>query len=158
MRYVSLLMWFVVSSLMFGPGLLYSTTNVVQAAPQPIATLQSLTICKNQAIPSGYVIIREGSRASCPGNFPNTWTITIPASTQTICKISPFPSGYVIIRESSSAGCPGNFPNTWIITIPASTQTICKISPFPSGYVIIRESSSAGCPGNFPNTWIIQRI
>ena len=72
----------------------------------------SVVICKGQQIPTGYVIIAEGSSISCPGNFPNTWTIKKPAMTEVVCSVSPIPSGYVVIGTGSSISCPGNFPNT----------------------------------------------
>jgi hypothetical protein len=72
----------------------------------------SVVICKGQQIPSGYVIVAEGSSISCPGNFPNTWTIKQPALTETVCSVSPVPNGYVVVGTGSSISCPGNFPNT----------------------------------------------
>lgn len=72
-------------------------------------------ICKVNAVPSGFVIVAEGSSVQCPGSFPNTWTIKRPGVTEVVCKVSPIPSSYVIQGEGSSVQCPGSFPNTWTI-------------------------------------------
>lgn len=74
-----------------------------------------VVICKISQVPSGYVIVAEGSSVSCPGSFPNTWTIKLPSATEVVCKVSPVPSNYVIQGEGSSVSCPGSFPNTWTI-------------------------------------------
>lgn len=74
-----------------------------------------VSLCKNQQIPNGWVVIAEGSNASCPGNFPNTWTIRQPGPVESICKVSPIPAGYIIQGEASHGLCPGRFPNTWQI-------------------------------------------
>ena len=79
------------------------------------APLTTISICKNQQVPSGYVIISEGSNAFCPGRFPNTWDIKQPSQFETVCKVSPIPNNYVIQGEGSNAFCPGRFPNTWDI-------------------------------------------
>jgi hypothetical protein len=60
-------------------------------------------------------LVGEGSSASCPGQFPNTWTIRQPSPVEIVCKVSPIPSGYVIQAEGNSGSCPGTFPNTWTI-------------------------------------------
>jgi hypothetical protein len=74
-----------------------------------------VVICKINQIPGGYVIIAEGSSVSCPGPFPNTWTIKQPGATEVVCKVSPIPSNYVVQGQGSSVSCPGSFPNTWTI-------------------------------------------
>ena len=74
-----------------------------------------ISICKDQQIPQGYVIVSQGSSIACPGSFPNIWNIKRPGSTEVVCNISPIPSDYVKIAEGSSIGCPGSFPNTWTI-------------------------------------------
>lgn len=48
---------------------------VTVATPASAATT---TICKSFPVPAGYVVIGQGSAASCPGSFPNTWTIELP--------------------------------------------------------------------------------
>jgi hypothetical protein len=71
-----------------------------------------VTICKNQAIPDGWVITSETSTISCNGDFPNAWTIERPGPFTTICRVSPIPNGYKVTGTGSSATCPGSFPNT----------------------------------------------
>ena len=96
-------------------------SKLTPLTPEQLKKLQDVrpdsivSICKNQQVPSGWVIVSEGSNAFCPGNFPNTWNIKQPGATETICKVSPMPSGYVIQGEGSHAFCPGRFPNTWHI-------------------------------------------
>ena len=71
-----------------------------------------VTICQGQAIPSGWVIVSQGSSINCPGNFPNTWNIKKPGATEVVCSVSPIPANYVIVGQGSSINCPGSFPNT----------------------------------------------
>jgi len=80
-------------------------------AAQGVRPDNAVTICKNQPVPSGWVVVWEGSIASCTGNFPNAWDIKQPGATETICKVSPIPSGYVIQGELSFASCWGSYPN-----------------------------------------------
>lgn len=46
-----------------------------------------MEICQYQALPSGYVITRQGSKDCCPnfGTTPNNWTINVPAHGMRVC-------------------------------------------------------------------------
>ena len=98
------------------PPKLYSPDGLTPLPNDQLKRLNAypfdVVICKNNQIPSGYVIVGEGSSISCPGSFPNTWTIKPPGVTEVVCKVSPIPSNYVIQGEGSSISCPGSFPNT----------------------------------------------
>lgn len=101
------------------PPKAYDGEGLAPLAPSDVDRLKvfpfDVSICKINAIPAGYIIVSEGSSISCPGSFPNAWTIRQPGQTDVACKVSPIPSNYSIIGEGSSIQCPGSFPNTWTI-------------------------------------------
>lgn len=72
-------------------------------------------ICKNQRVPSGYVIVGENYHPNCPGRVYNAWVIKRPGVTEEVCKVSPIPSNYRKQGEFFDPNCPGRAPNTWRI-------------------------------------------
>jgi hypothetical protein len=101
------------------PAKAYSPEGLAPLTNDQVERLKTypfdVVICKTNQIPAGYVIVAQGSSVSCPGSFPNTWTIKQPGATEVVCKVSPIPGNYVIQGEGSSVSCPGSFPNTWSI-------------------------------------------
>ncbi len=68
-----------------------------------------LTICSDQPLPRGAVIIKMGRDMKCPGwtatGF-NTQTIKRPGESEEICGNSPVPRGWVVESEGLSWDCP----------------------------------------------------
>lgn len=145
----------------------YSAHEITQELLEGISPEQTIVICANQPIPSGFVIIAAGSSMSCPGwsaTGTNTFTIKRPGNQEVVCSNSPIPAGYVIIAAGSSMGCTGwsaTGTNTFTIKIPGQQETVCGNSPIPAGYVVIGTGSSMGCPGwsaTGSNTKTIRRV
>ena len=119
---------------------------------------RTISICKNQRVPNGWVIIAESTNFSCPGRWDNQWTIKKPGRQENVCKASKIPSNYVIVAERTDFSCPGRWDNSWTIKIPGRTETICKSSRVPNGYVIVSERTDFSCPGRWDNAWVIERL
>ena len=82
------------------------------------------TVCTSSPIPKGFVIIRYGSRMSCPNWSPgrkNTKTIKLPGKVETVCTSSPIPKGFVVVRYGSQMSCPNWSPGR------KNTKTIKKV-------------------------------
>ncbi|MEM8535297.1 MAG: hypothetical protein AAGF95_30960 [Chloroflexota bacterium] len=114
--------WVVITlTLIVGLGGTLSHATPTSAAEPHARLASSLTICKGQPIPSGYVIVGERRSSRCPGYFGtnrNMWVLRTPGSSETVCKGSPIPSGYVIVSERRTAQCPSYFTtsdNAWAI-------------------------------------------
>ena len=75
----------------------------------------TLTICKGQNIPNGFVIIGQTTSFSCSDNLNNAWIIKRPGNQETVCKSSPIPDGYVIIGQTTNFSFSNNMNNAWTI-------------------------------------------
>jgi hypothetical protein len=134
------------------------------SAAAPRFYTNATTICTNQAVPSGYVILSAFGSYGCPYYSPsgmNAYNIAIPGTQEDVCSNSPIPSGYVIQGTNNGASCPGYSPsgrNMWIIKIPGMYETVCGNSPVPSGYIVTSYTSSVACPGYPNNAKNIQRV
>lgn len=78
------------------------------------------TICKGSPLPTGFIIVSEADKMSCPFNTKmNAWSIKRPAATDIMCKNSPLPEGFVITGEADKYGCPFSTKmNAWEIKKP----------------------------------------
>lgn len=123
-----------------------------------ITPASTVIICKNQSIPSGFVIVGQTTNFSCSNQLDNAWIIKRPGQQETICKVSPMPEGYVIVGQTTNFGCSNALDNAWIIRLPGAQETVCKSSPIPRGYVIVGQTTNFGCSNNLDNAWIIKRV
>jgi hypothetical protein len=68
-----------------------------------------LTICADQPVPRGLVVLKGGRDMKCPNwtatGF-NTFTVARPGESEEICASSPMPHGYVVVSEGLSWDCP----------------------------------------------------
>jgi len=75
-------------------------------APESAAPI---TVCSDQPIPRGLVILKGGRDMNCPNwtatGF-NTFTLKRPGDSEEICSSSPMPYGYVVASEGLSWDCP----------------------------------------------------
>jgi hypothetical protein len=88
--------------------------SAATATPAQAATL----ICKNSAIPPGWVIVGQGVAPTCPG--ATGWFISLPNPAGiAVCQNSPIPPGYVITGQTVIATCPD--AKGYIIRVPTLT-------------------------------------
>lgn len=71
----------------------------------------TITICKDQQIPDGFVIIAQTTNFQCPSNLDNAWIIKRPGQRELVCAVSPIPPGYVITGRDTNFQCPSNLDN-----------------------------------------------
>lgn len=78
--------------------------------PPPAREGAPVTICADQPVPYGGVILKMGRDMKCPdwsATGFNTQTIKRPGASEEVCGNSPIPRGYVVEGEGLSWDCPG---------------------------------------------------
>jgi hypothetical protein len=80
-----------------------------------ITPASSVVICKNQAIPAGWVIIAQTTNFACSTDLNNAYVIKLPDATEVVCSYSPIPQGYVITGTTTNFACSTDINNAWLI-------------------------------------------
>lgn len=78
--------------------------------PEPQRREAPFTICADQPLPRGTVILQGGRDMKCANWSPTTWntfTVKRPEEEEEICSVSPLPRGYRVVSESTRWECPG---------------------------------------------------
>ncbi len=57
-------------------------------------------ICRDRAIPAGWVVIGEHHSPACDGEGPNAWVIKRPGRREVVWVDSPVPEGYCRVKET----------------------------------------------------------
>lgn len=152
---------------MIALGLLAVGCNQTPALPTAETQIgsQAATICGNQAVPSGWVVMRAYFSSSCGSGFGNnTFVIENTAgktSLTPVCAAYSYPpTGWVATSISSYSGCSNtsSVSNTsYTIRNTAGLSTLsgmcATVTPPPSGWVVTSvNSSSSACsaPGRSP--------
>ena len=60
-------------------------------------------ICRNAAIPPGWVVIGKHQSPACDGEGPNAWVIKLPGRREVVWADSPIPDGYRKVKETEIA-------------------------------------------------------
>lgn len=114
----------------------------------------ALTICRDQSVPRGFLIVSVGSDMKC-SNWSaiayNTLTIKRLSRTEPVivCQNQTLPRNFVITSVGSNMSCPGwtaTGSNTMTIRLPRETEDVCSTSQIPRGYVVVANSSNMSCP------------
>ena len=72
-------------------------------------------ICKDRAVPEGWVVVGHSHSPACPGTGDNVWIIKRPGRREVVAASSPVPAGYSRVRPTRSQHCPGEGDNAWWI-------------------------------------------
>jgi hypothetical protein len=72
-------------------------------------------ICKDRAVPEGWVVIGHAHSPACPGEGENAWIVKRPGKLEVVWESSPLPDGYSRVRRTRSGHCPGEGDNAWVI-------------------------------------------
>ena len=88
-----------------------------RAGSPPVAqpARRNRLICKDRAVPEGWVVIGQAHSPACPGAGDNAWIIKRPGRREVVAAASPVPAGYARVRPTRSAHCPGDGDNAWLI-------------------------------------------
>ena len=82
--------------------------------PAAAPAQESLAICANQSVPSGYVVTSVQSRVDCPGYSPsrhNGYVIRLPGDNVAVCSAFAVPGeGYVVTSRIARVDCPNYQP------------------------------------------------
>lgn len=92
--------------------LIIGVTSTIHASPNKPRGAKShsrtMSICANQKVPSGWVIIRYANSMDCPMWKPSTKNVKVirkPRASEKICSTSPVPSNYVVTGYANSMDC-----------------------------------------------------
>ena len=72
-------------------------------------------ICRDRAVPEGWVVVGHAHSAACPGEEDNALVVKRPGRTEVVWDGSPVPAGYTRVRRTRSEHCPGEGDNAWVI-------------------------------------------
>jgi hypothetical protein len=78
-------------------------------------------ICKQRAVPDGWVVVGHAHSPACPGAGLNAWVVKRPGRREVVAASSPLPDGYARVRPTRSTNCPGEGENAWVIERDAGT-------------------------------------
>jgi hypothetical protein len=107
------------------------------------------TICSNQTIPAGDVVVQVVNDTATCGSFATKYFLSVPSDGLVVCSQSPVPAPYVVTSVQVSSMCDG--PDSYNITHPLDNQLICDVSPIPganaspvpTGFVVVAVQPSA---------------
>jgi len=72
-------------------------------------------ICKQRAVPEGWVVVGHAHSPACPSPGLNAWVVKRPGRREVVAAESPLPDGYRRVRPTRSTHCPGDGENAWVI-------------------------------------------
>jgi hypothetical protein len=140
------------------------------AAPGGLTPGQTRSICADQPMPAGFVVVGTASSAACGNHtgiairpLESPMTMCVRRETPDGWVAQPIPAGYAVVSATRSSACPrvdgSVIPNELTIRAIESPMGICArwrirsgasypwaVSSIPAGYLIVSASSSTSCP------------
>lgn len=147
---------FPVPRAMLAAALLACAAAVV---PAPARAQTDLTVCADQPVPEGYVVVAAGKGDQCPGYYasgPNVLTLRVPGDEVSVCNAytTSLP-GYAVVAAGKGDQCPGYYasgPNLLTWRVPGGEVVVCSAyTPSLPGYAVVAAGKGDQCPGYYAN-------